>query len=107
MTFTSVIYQWCIPHNRGTHSNSQQTEKLISKTLLCVVFVEIDYFLCQTFDLVWTNNVKFAKKTKFGTQFLVRRCAGLGNRHTGQGVLAYQSSFVMLINNFSTLCQYF
>ena len=48
-------------------------KKLIAKTLLYVVFVESDEFLRQTFDLIWTRNVKFAKKTKFGTQFLVRR----------------------------------
>ena len=44
--------------------------KFIAKTLLYVVSVESDAFLRQTF---WTKNVKFAKKTKFGTQFLVRK----------------------------------
>ncbi len=48
-------------------------KKLIAKALLYVVLVESDEFLRQTFDLVWTKNVKLAKKQKFGTQFLVRR----------------------------------
>ena len=48
-------------------------KKLIAKTLLYVVLVESDEFLRLTFDLIWTKNVKFAKKTKFGTQFLVRK----------------------------------
>ena len=48
-------------------------KKLIAKTLLYVVLVESDEFLRQMFDLIWTKNVKFAKKTKLGTQFLVRR----------------------------------
>ena len=32
--------------------------------MLYVVLVESDIFLRQTFDLIWTKNVKFAKKTK-------------------------------------------
>ncbi len=32
--------------------------------MLYVVLVESDEFLRQTFDLIWTKNVKFAKKTK-------------------------------------------
>ena len=48
-------------------------KKLIAKTLLYVVLVESDEFLCQTFDLIWTKNGKFAQKTKCGTQFRVRR----------------------------------
>ena len=43
-------------------------KKLIAETLLYVVLVESDEFLRQTFDLMWTKNVKFANKTKFGTQ---------------------------------------
>ena len=39
-------------------------KKLIAKTMLYVVLVESDEFLRQTFDLIWTKNVKFAKKTK-------------------------------------------
>ena len=30
--------------------------------MLYVVLVESDEFLRQTFDLIWTKNVKFAKK---------------------------------------------
>ncbi len=50
-------------------------KKLIAKTLLYVyvVLVESDELLRQTFDLIWTQNVKFAKKTKFGTEFLLCR----------------------------------
>ena len=48
-------------------------KKLIAKTLLYVVLVGSDEFLRQTFDLIWTKNVKFAQKTKFGTQFRVCR----------------------------------
>ena len=48
-------------------------KKLIAKTLLYLNFVESDKFLRLTFYLIWTKDVKFAKKTKFGTQFLVRR----------------------------------
>ena len=47
--------------------------KLIAKTLLYLNFVESDEFLRLTFYLIWTKDVKFAKKKKFGTQFLVRR----------------------------------
>ncbi len=36
-------------------------KKLIAKTLLYVVLVESDEFLRQTFDLIWTKNVKFAR----------------------------------------------
>ena len=48
-------------------------KKLIAKTLLYLNFVESDEFLRLTFYLIWTKDVKFAKKTTFGTQFLVRR----------------------------------
>ena len=48
-------------------------KKLVAKTFLYVVLVESDEFLRQTFDLIWTKNVKFAQKTKFGTQFCLRR----------------------------------
>ncbi len=48
-------------------------KKLIARTLLYVVLVESDEFLRQTFDLIWTKNIKFAQKTQFGTQFRVRR----------------------------------
>ena len=37
-------------------------KKVIAKTLLYVVLVDSDEFLRQTFDLIWTKNVKFAKK---------------------------------------------
>ena len=37
-------------------------KKLIAKTLLYVVLVDSDECLRQTFDLIWTKNVKFAKK---------------------------------------------
>ena len=37
-------------------------KKLIAKTLLYAVLVESDECLRQTFDLIWTKNVKFAKK---------------------------------------------
>ena len=33
-----------------------------------VNFVESDEFLRLTFYLIWTKDVTFAKKTKFGTQ---------------------------------------
>ncbi len=49
-------------------------KKLVAKTSLYVVLVESDEFLRQTFHLICTKNVKFARKIKFGTQFLVRRC---------------------------------
>ena len=51
----------------------KKLKKLIAKMLLYVVLVDSDEFLRQTFDLIWTKNVKFAKKKKFGTQFLVRK----------------------------------
>ena len=37
-------------------------KKVIAKTLLYVVLVDSDEFLRQTFDLIWSKNVKFAKK---------------------------------------------
>ena len=48
-------------------------KKLIAKTLLYVILVGSDEFLHQIFDFIWTQIVKFSKKTKFGTQFIVRR----------------------------------
>ena len=52
---------------------ANKLKKLIAKTFFYVVVVESDEFLRQTFDLIWTKNVKFAKKTKCGTQLLVGR----------------------------------
>ena len=46
---------------------TNKLKKGIAKTLLYVVLVDNDEFLRQTFDLIWTKNVKFAKKSKFGT----------------------------------------
>ena len=37
-------------------------KKLIAKTLLYLNFVESDEFLRLTFYLIWTKDVKFAKK---------------------------------------------
>ena len=37
-------------------------KKLIAKTLLYLNFVESDEFLHLTFYLIWTKDVKFAKK---------------------------------------------
>ena len=37
-------------------------KKVIAKTLLYVVLVDSEEVLRQTFDLIWTKNVKFAKK---------------------------------------------
>ena len=62
-------------------------KKLIAKTLLYVVLVESDQFLRQTFDPIWTKNVKFAKKKN-----LERSSSYAGILH-GQGILACQSSF--------------
>ena len=39
-------------------------KKLIAKTLLYLNFVESDEFLRLTFYLIWTKDVKFAKKKK-------------------------------------------
>ena len=37
--------------------------------MVYVVMVESDEFLRQTFDLIWTKNVKFAKRTKFACRW--------------------------------------
>ena len=51
------------------HIIVNKLKKLIAKTLLYLNFVESDEFLRLTFYLIWTNDVKFAKKKK-----LERRC---------------------------------
>ncbi len=43
-------------------------KKLIAKMMLYTVLAESDEFLRQTVDLIWTKNVKFAKKKKICTQ---------------------------------------
>ena len=40
-------------------------KKLIAKTMPYVALAESDEFLRQTVDLIWTKNVKFAKKIFF------------------------------------------
>ena len=52
-------------------------KKLIAKTLLCVVLVESDEFLRQTFDLIWTKNVTFGQKKNWNAVLRTQMADGL------------------------------
>ena len=72
VSYTNGVFRIIKELNRKVN----KLKKLIAKMLFYVVFIESG-------ECIWTKNVKFSRKTKFG----------LGNRQTGQRVLAYQRKF--------------